>query len=93
MMQNDPSITCNIFGGKDSCKTMSAASNFAKECKKFRPDLKVDCAYYSASEEHLDSYPADALNTFLHSPDAYTSVTTHCPQCLDSLKALVRTVH
>jgi hypothetical protein len=88
MMQNDPSITCNIFGGKESCKELSADSKFASSCTSYRPDLKVDCAYYSASEEHLDMHPGDALIKFLG--DAYTNVSQHCPQCVSSLQAMVR---
>lgn len=86
MMQNDPAVTCNIFGGTDSCKAMPAESKFATTCKDYRPDLKVDCAYYSASEEHLESHPGDALNKVLG--DSYNVVEQHCPQCFINLQAL-----
>jgi hypothetical protein len=91
MMQNDPSITCNIFGGKDSCSALSADSNFASSCTSYRPDLLIDCVYYSSSEEHLGTHPGDALNKFLG--DAYNNVSQHCPQCLNSLQAMVRFAH
>lgn len=90
LMNDDPSITCNIFGGEDACKTVSADSEFASNCQAYREDLKVDCAYYSSSEEHLDTHPGDALNKFLGA--SYNRVTQDCPQCLTSLQALVRTL-
>lgn len=86
LMNDDSSITCNIFGGEDACKTVSADSEFASNCQAYREDLKVDCAYYSSSEEHLDTHPGDALNKFLGA--SYNTVTQDCPQCLTSLQAL-----
>lgn len=87
MMKSDPDITCNLFGGVSSCLAIPDDAKFAKTCTTYRPDLQVDCAYYSASEEHLDTHPDDALNKFLG--DSYNKMQQHCPQCVTSLQALV----
>lgn len=86
LMDSNDSIDCNIFGGEKSCKTIPADSKFANSCTAYRPDLKVDCVYYSTSEDHLDMHPGDALNKFLQG--ANNNVSSQCPQCLSTLQAL-----
>lgn len=78
---------CNIFGGDSSCQKIPDKSKFGSECKTYRDDLRVDCAYFSDSEKQLEIHPGDALH---HHLDAdYNKVSEHCPECVSNLQALV----
>jgi hypothetical protein len=79
--------TCNIFGGKDSCKPLPEDSEFGQTCKGDRQNLKTDCIYYKDAEAKMTINPTDSMSAALGGD--FGRMKQHCPQCLRNMQAMV----
>lgn len=77
-ISQEAGLTCNIYGGKESCVQLSSDSEFARLCPDH--DLKVDCAYSVMAAQEAQLNPVRDIKRALEAAKEQ-DIEADCPEC------------